>query len=271
MKTLYSYIKNIQNPRYDGHIHFFNHNSSIVGKIPHEIYHDMKMVGFMDIEFDNIDNYNTVKLYDRFIDSVYDSNKHILLATATNINDIKRIYKKHSNIIRGFGELKCYDKYQDKPVNYKDISFVNEVVSFSSDCGSLPVYVHWEFNNIEDVYELENIIKQYPNVPIILCHCGMNDTNTEFAYHESYRLSELYDNLWFDISYTALDYFASNPMRILNLPNDRIILGSDLNNKIYGINHNFKEEYDEIAKKMSIIYKFIDTDKNLFKLFNNFA
>ena len=91
MKTLYSYIQNTQNPRFDGHIHFFNHISPIVDKIPHEIYCDVKMVGFMDIEFDNIDKYNVMKLYDNFIKNEYDHNKHILLATGTNIKEIKSL------------------------------------------------------------------------------------------------------------------------------------------------------------------------------------
>lgn len=269
MKTLYSYIQNTQNPRFDGHIHFFNHISPIVGKIPHESYYDMKMIGFMDIEFDNIDKYNVIKLYDNFIKNEYDPNKHILLATGTNIKEIKSLYNKYSNnIIRGFGELKCYDEYQNKPVNYKDILFVDDVVSFSSDCGSLPVYIHWELNNEDDVIKLESILNKYPNVPIILCHFGMNENNKDYAYKESYRLSSKYDNLWLDVSYTALDYFSEKPMNIFNFPNNRIIMGSDLNNKIYGENHNFEEEYNEICRKMNIIYKFVNTDKNISNLFN---
>jgi hypothetical protein len=96
----------------------------------------------------------------------------------------------------------------------------------------------------------------------------MNENNKDYAYKESYRLASKYDNLWLDVSYTALDYFSEKPMNLFNFPNDRIIMGSDLNNKIYGENHDFEKEYNEICRKMNIIYKFVNTDKNISNLFN---
>lgn len=230
METLYNYINNINTlSDWDGHVHLFNHKNPIPKK--HEFD---KVIGFMDIEYDDVDNINILNSYTDYIKNYWDKDKEILLATGITIEDIKSVYEKYKDIIKGFGELKCYDKYGDVKIPYKNIQFVKNVVKFSNKCGNLPVYIHWELNTIRDVEKIESILKSYPSVPIVLCHCGMNENNKDFAFSESLRLQRIYSNLWLDISWDAADYFTQKYFMSLDqYDRNRIILGTDINNKIF--------------------------------------
>lgn len=212
---------------WDGHIHLFNHESSI--KKPENF---SKYVGFMDIEFDKLKKMNVLDSYKRYIENDYNEDTDILLATGVTIEDIKKVYNAYPKVIKGFGELKCYDTYRGEKVPYKKISFVKQVAKFSEENGCLPVYVHWDFNNIKDVDKFEKLLVDYPSIPIILCHCGMNGNNNDYAFMESSRLQKMYSNLWLDISWDAAEYFGNNIMLLNNLMLDRIILGTDINPRI---------------------------------------
>ena len=191
----------------------------------------------------------------------------MLLATAVNIEDIKKIYSEFPNIIKGFGELKCYSSYQDKQVPYKKISFVKQVCKFSNNCGNLPVYLHWEIENEKDIKILKKLLTQYPTVPIVLCHCGMNEFNKDYAYIQSNYLANQFENLWLDISYVALDYFYENQLKINTLPKHKIIFGTDVNNKLLGPGHDFPQEYDDKIFKMIKMMKYANSNNNLKRLF----
>ena len=65
-----------------------------------------------------------IDLYDEFINKCYDPYKHILLATGENSKDIISIYERYPNIIKGFGELKCYDSYKDIKLPYSDLEWI---------------------------------------------------------------------------------------------------------------------------------------------------
>lgn len=248
-----------QTPTVDAHIHLFN----VKNPIKYNSNYD-KLVGFMDIEYDT--KGDEVAAYDWFIEKYYDKNKHILLATASSPENVIKIFEKHKNVIKGFGELKLYDKYQDKEVPYKKISILRSVCKLSTDNGNLPVYVHWELTNDRDVKSLENTLKAYPSVPIVLCHCGMNGENDEFSMWQCQKLSYMYSNLWLDISYKSLDYFTLNPLKLYNLPMDRMIIGSDLNNKIFGPNHT-DQEISSVESKVTQLRSIIPSDKNISSLF----
>lgn len=269
METLYKYItKNIDiNEEWDGHIHLFNHKRSIPKKHNFECY-----VGFMDIEYGDIKHINVLEAYTDYIKNHWDKEHELLLATGITIEDIKAVYEKYKNIIKGFGELKCYDKYGDEKLPYKKIKLVRDVVKLSNDDGQLPVYVHWELETNKDVEKLENVLKSYPNVPIVLCHVGMNENNRDFAYQESVRMQRIYSNLWLDISWDAADFFSNNFMLLNNLILDRVILGTDLNNAIFKkdrlhTDRDWKWGYDkfrELQKYMSTSNK--QKIKKLFKI-----
>lgn len=272
MKTLYTYIIESQNQNtsalsdWDGHIHLFNHKNPIPKNYTFE-----KCVGFMDLEYDDIDNINVLDSYTDYIENHLDKEKEILLATGITFDDIKSVYEKYPDIIKGFGELKCYDSYQGIKVPYKKISFVKNVMSYSSKHGSLPVYVHWELNNSTDVKKIEEVIKTYPSVPIVLCHLGMNENNRDIAFIEAIRLQKQYSNVWLDISWDAAEYLLDNPMRLNNLDLNHVILGTDLNNKLFGDNHTKEDRKWGLDIFSSLKeYLHINNGKNIRRLFFNY-
>lgn len=229
--SLYEYILEAENSvisEWDGHEHLFNHKTPLPKNYDFEC-----RVGFMDIEYDDISNINVLDAYTNYIKNHYNKKTDILLATGITIEDIKSVYEKYPKIIKGFGELKCYDMYGDEKMPYKKIKLVRDVLKLSNDNGQLPVYVHWELNTPSDVEHIENVLKAYPCVPLVLCHAGMNENNRDFAFAEAKRLQNTYSNLWLDISWDAAEYFSNNLMLLNTLILDRIILGTDINNCIF--------------------------------------
>lgn len=263
METLYTYLNTYND--WDGHIHLFNHKKILPRKPGFHRY-----VGFMDIEYDDVENINVLNAYSNYIDKHYNQETDILLATGLTIEDIKSVHEKYPDIIKGFGELKCYDSYKGENIPYKKIGFVRQVVNYSSKHGSLPVYVHWEFNNSKDVKKLENIIQDYPTVPLVICHLGMNEYNKDIAFVESMRLQKQYNNVWLDISWCSFQYLIENMMRLNNLDTSRIILGSDFNNKLFSKNHDKNKRKDIVNKFLKIKeYLRLNNSKNIRSLFFN--
>lgn len=268
MKTLLEYIHPFnRSPFWDGHIHLFNSKQALP---QHDFGEVGKRVGFMDLEY-NRQNLRVIQSYDRFIENEYNESI-ILLATGTTIEDIKSIYEKYPKIIKGFGELKCYNEYKGEKVPYKKISFVRQVCRYSMDNGNLPVYLHWDICDEKDVQKISKLLRDYPSVPIVLCHCGMNETNQSYAYTQVSQLMKQYQNLWVDISYTAMWYLGNYIMLLDGLDRNRIILGSDINNKLFGKNHDTEAELTQIRLKLDVIEAYLGRDKNqlnisrLFKL-----
>ena len=94
----------------DGHIHLFDKDGCIV--VP-----DMNCVGFCDIEPKYIDQYqNTIPYYDSFIKNNY-KDSIILLATSVDPSNMIEIHKKWPDIIKGFGEVKCYKEWKGVKLN----------------------------------------------------------------------------------------------------------------------------------------------------------
>ena len=248
----------------DGHVHLFDHNKPIPEK-PSSL-----CVGFMDIDFDHKNS--VVESYDNYIKNHWNKDKEILLATGFTIEDIKSIREKHTNVIKGFGELKCYDTYLGKKVPYKKISFAKQVARYSYEIGCLPVYIHWSLTNNKDVENLENLLSTYNKVPIVLCHMGMcmKEEFHDFAYTEAVRLQNKYNNLWIDISWDAAEYLSNNLMLLSNISRDRIILGSDLNNKSFAGKdiHAIRNKKWGIGKMATIKnYLQLNNSQNIKKLF----
>lgn len=265
MISLKNYIIN-QNVAWDGHLHLFNDSQVIL-----DLYNSQfkKCIGFADIEFDHIEDYDgkMVGMYNSYIENYYNDNQ-ILLATAPTAKEAIEVYKEFPNIIKGFGELKLYDNYQGKEVPYKKIITAREVCAFSSKNNNLPVYIHYSLTNDSEVRQFNNLLKSYPTVPIVLCHCGMEENNKDFAYQHCVDLMKKYYNFWVDISYDAADYFVLNPMKLYNLDMGRIILGSDCTLKTFGQGHEDpKLECDENCNKVTTLSKYINSDFNIKKIF----
>lgn len=248
----------------DSHIHTFNHKKPI--NLPENYDYDIKIC-FMDIEYDDIQNINFTDSYKNYIESSHNE-KDILLATGKNIEDIKQLLEKFPNMFKGFGELKLYDNYNGKRINNKKISFLKEVCQLSSKNGNLPIYVHWELDGESDVKKIKSVLEKYPNIPIILCHCGFskNDDLKSYSYIQICQLMKSYDNLWVDISYEALDYFSKNILKLFNLQLNRVIVGTDINNKLLN-KENCQDLINIILDKSNIIRSYINSDKNTEELF----
>lgn len=266
MKSLYQVIKS--NIYIDGHIHLFDKDGIIDD-------YDKNLVGFIDIEAKYINDYkNVIPLYDKFIKNNYDEKKHILLAAGTNINNIKELYNKYPKLFKGFGELKCYDVFKGNIINRKNISFVDDVCKFSESVGYLPVYIHYSLTRSKYMRLFENLLKKHPNVPIVLCHCGMEVTdddsikieyNNDYIYNSICELMREYSNLWVDITYTAADYFIENIYKLYNLDLSRTITGSDINNVLY--KNNMSDKIKDDNYKFNILAKYIPN--NIPKLFKS--
>lgn len=226
MKTLYESI--LENNKIDGHVHMFDH-SGIIDK--HLIDISKRCVCFADISFKYIDKYygdSMIKLYDNFITNQYDANKHILLATGENAEDIINIYKKHQNVIRGFGELKCYSEYIHGKLPYGNLDWIKPVLDYNASIG-LPVYIHYNLENDDHIYKFKELLMQY-RFPIVLCHCGMYENcNYEMIHDTVLDLTKQFDNAYVDISYSAVNYYLQNSNKLLQFDNKKVIIGTDMN------------------------------------------
>ena len=244
---------------WDGHFHAFSHRG--VNKMSSA---ELR-VGFADIELDCLDQYKDIPgMYDRMMPKC--ERIGAWLATALKIEDIKEIYKRHPNEIKGFGELKLYDVFKDKPVNYKKISFAREVCKFSEECGNLPVYIHYELIELLHVRAIDKLLRDFPDVPIVLCHLGMNQSNQEFAFNTVKKLAYDHGNCWLDISWDAARYLSTNPMLITQLPPDRIFWGSDTSPRL--VAHDFKSASPEdISRWKNAINPYMSSDRNIRSLF----
>ena len=226
MKTLSEYI--IDSERVDGHIHLFDHEGVIDNSL---IDTSKRCVCFADISFKYIDKYkgnNMIDIYDEFINKCYDPTKHILLATGENAKDVISIYERYPNEIKGFGELKCYSEYVHGELPYGNLDWIKPILNYNKDLG-LPIYIHYNLEDIERVVNFTNILKKY-NFPIVLCHCGMYDNCDNDLIHETLiELMNTNKNLYVDISYSAVDYYLNNPEKLLEFDYKKVIIGTDIN------------------------------------------
>lgn len=238
----------LKKPKWDGHVHIFPQRGVI--NMP-----SCSCVGFADIEFDYpIPNF--VDLYSEYIDM-----NCIWLATATDIEAIKAIHNKFPNKIKGFGELKLYDYYCGHKVEYKDINFAHQVCEFSESVGNLPIYIHFELCDNQDVKDFERLLKEHSKVPIILCHLGMNEKNQEFAFNNFFRFQGSYKNLYGDISWDAAQYLKDKWSLVSCL--DRCIWGSDMSpRQLQAVNKTYCDITDTLW-----IARDVHSDQNIEKLF----
>lgn len=262
MQSLSTYVAQklaIRTTMWDGHYHTFSHRG-INDQSNAEI-----RVGFADIELDHLDEYKDIPgMYDRMMPKCERIGKW--LATGLTIEDIKEIYKRHPDIA-GFGELKLYDEFKGKPVKFKRISFAREVCKFSEECGGLPVYIHYELNEPLNIRAFDKLLRDFPDVPIVLCHCGMSEKNTEFAFNAARKLAYDHGNCWLDISWDAAKYLSVNPLLIAQLPQDRIFWGSDTSPRL--VAHGFKSATPEDIQEWSDVNEYMNSDRNICTLFRS--
>lgn len=241
----------------DGHIHLFDKDGCILYS------KDSKYVTFCDIEPKYIDDYkSTMKYYEKFIDNDHNENM-ILLATSPSEDEMIALHKKWPNIIKGFGEVKCYKEWKGEVLNLDKLGKYYKLFKYAGE-NNLPIYIHFSLYDDACVTRFESVLKKFPSTKIVLCHCGMDiGTDNDFCYHSVSALMKTYHNLWCDISWKATDYFIKNPLRILNLNTSHLIIGSDIN--------KFNCSEDSVRHIWNKLHKFdgfIKSDRNIKKLFN---
>lgn len=247
MKSLYNYIRTFN---IDGHRHVFSHRGDIAGG---------NCVGFMDIELDELDKYKDIPgMYDEYIKS-HDSKNIRLLATGLTIEDIKAIYNAHPDVIKGFGELKLYGTLKGEPINRKHISFARDVCRFSEQVGGLPVYIHYILLEDREVRAFDKLLTDFPNVPIVLCHCGMCGHDQEYSWNAAKKLAWAHGNCWLDISWSAAEWLSKNPMLLTQIPTDRVFWGSDRS--------PIADAHNVPNADNSVFAKYFDSDANIQRLF----
>lgn len=279
MNTLYNTInsinkQNTEDIRIDGHIHLFDLDDNIVDEIKHTSFD--KFIGFIDIEPKYMDKYKDVSnIYENFIKNQYNSDKHILLVSGTSIENIIDTYNKHPNIYKGFGEIKCYDYFKGEKIGIKSTKLIKDVCEFSSKVGNLPVYIHFSLTKKEYVKRLKYILKTYPNIPVVLCHCGMEESynyqnniihyDNDDIYRIVVELMKQYQNLWIDISFTAAKFFEEKPFLLYNLSVDRIILGTDINPFLISTDQDKSDKY---IGYYNILSQYFNNTRNIMNIFN---
>lgn len=270
MEHLSNYIKYMTTNIYDGHIHLFSHRDAIMDNKGFNIPSQYdKVIGFMDIEFNDLDKYShndVIKYYDIFIKNYYDPSKMILLATGTDSKTAIDVYKKYPHIIKGFGEFKCYDHYVHGKLPFGSLDWVEDVCKYDIELG-LPIYIHWDLKNIARIEKLEQLLNKYPTIPFVLCHCGMSDScDNNFVFDNIIKLCTIYKNLFIDISYSATNYFLAHLDNIKQLPPNKVLIGSDLNPVLQ--DHDDTSLYDKEYKKLNILNQYINCNIATQKLFN---
>lgn len=244
--------------RIDGHLHFCSHRGAA------EYFAAERAVCFPDIELDHVPSTEQlISLYKEHYDP-----KNVWMLVGSNMDEVETIYNKIGQQMRldGVGELKLYDSFNGQDVNRKKISFARGACKFASAHGNLPVYIHYELTTLREAKAFERLLSDFPDIPIVLCHCGMNETNHNFAWGQCMRLAPLYQNLWFDVSWDACRFFMQNPLNLKLLPQDRVFWGSDISPRL--IQHGWKSAtYDEIMEWKTMICSQIYSDRNLKRLF----
>lgn len=231
MKNLKTYFTSKpKSDKWDGHIHLFDHT----GVIDNTLVKNYNCVCFADIVFryeDQYDDGKMIEYYDDFITNHYDPSKQILMATSNNADDVISIYKKYPNIIKGFGEFKCYDRWKEGSLPYGNLEWIRPVLEFNKTL-NLPIYIHFNLDSYKHREELDKTLTEFCDMPIVLCHCGMvDDENMNLDIHMFVKeLMLKHDNLYVDLStHKTRDFYIKNVNYLYQLTANRVIVGSDVN------------------------------------------
>lgn len=265
----------------DAHIHLFDGVESDLSLM---IPGSELTVAFADIRYREPESYvngSTLKAYEKFIKKDYPKVKDrlILLSTASSAEEAISIYNKHKDAIKGFGEFKCYGFYRMGKFNgtqetvklpYGNLDWLEPLFEFDSS-KKLPIYIHYSIYDSKRVKKLEDVLERYPDIPFVLCHCGMgNKRDKNSTLDELSRLMKDHQNLWVDISFAAMDIFVTDRNAIHKLPSDRLLIGSDFNPVIKTKDpQELRNLVDSTIMKMEVINGYgVDFYGNLKRLFS---
>lgn len=240
----------------DAHVHLFDHKDNIYNYI-NDDYCDLK-IGFMDTDFECLNKYSykdTIRYYDNFINNYYNNQNTILLATGTSSKVMIDLYKKYPDIIKGFGEIKCYDYYKNISLPFGNLDWIYELCEFNKT-KKLPIYLHYYVYDFNRYLQLDFLLNKYPTIPFVLCHAGLSfkqDYIIQFSYVTN--LLSKHKNLYIDISYKPVEFFLSNK-QYTQIYKDRALYGSDLNPKYFAEknNNDYLKTFDT-SNQVSVVKK----------------
>ena len=273
MKSLLEYINEINaKPSMDAHVHLFDAHGDIF-----KYYTASTMMGFEHIDFRHLNEYTRGQMvdhYESFINNLNKVNSNILLlATGLSAAEIKEIHKLGGDRIKGFGELVCYDDYDDTHIGFKNIDFPEEILMYDSKLPQpLPVYIHYSLMNIDDKNNIDRLLTKYPNIPVELCHCGVPNKREYPNIHELdihnimgyfIELQKKHPNLWTDISDGSGMYFRENPNEIYLLDIYRTMIGSDITPSHFREHRQWRRSLERIET----LSKIIPNNQNICTLF----
>ena len=183
------------------------------------------------------------------------------------IRDVKRLFEQYPDIWCGIGELLL--RHDDlTALTYGETARANHralwpVYEFATD-HDLPVLMHQNITSVSKndypvyLYELEEVLCDFPRTRFILAHCGISRRlDVPFYYQMIERLLDQYDKLFVDFSWIIFDVVIcpdNNPQKdwieLTERYSDRICLGSDLVTKFERIGPEL-QRYDVFLDQLS--------------------
>ncbi|MFX1293243.1 MAG: amidohydrolase family protein [Promethearchaeota archaeon] len=183
------------------------------------------------------------------------------------IRDVKRLFNQYPDVWCGIGELLL--RHDDlTALTYGDTARANHralwpVYEFASK-HDLPVLMHQNVTSVSKsdypvyLYELEDVLRDFPRTRFILAHCGISRRlNVPFYHQMVERLLDQYDRLFVDFSWIIYDVVIcpnDNPQKdwieLTERYSDRICLGSDLVTRFERMGPELKR-YDVFLDQLS--------------------
>jgi hypothetical protein len=161
------------------------------------------------------------------------------------IRHVERMFEMYPNLWHGIGEVLF--RHDDlTALTYGEPARANHtamypIYEFAADRG-LPVLIHQNVTSVSKsdhpiyLFELTEVLNQFPRTQIVFAHCGMSRRVEVPLYHEMIdRLLGQYENLYVDYSWIVFDTLIcphgspdDNWLALTEKYSDRILLGSDL-------------------------------------------
>lgn len=274
MISLSQYIEN-EHKIIDGHIHLFDWKTTSIFEVYKPSNDFKQFVGFLGVDFKNIKKYsleNCIEYYERFIDSNSNSNV-ILLSSGLDSKTVIENFERHKDTMKGFGELLCYDKYDDIELPYKNTKWIEEILEYNTK--NLPVFIHYSLTSDKCMNEIDELAKKYSYTPIVLCHCGLPNIH-EGDYKSDYdkiferfiKLQIKHTNIYTDVCDSAFEYISNNMHKILSLNSNRTLIGTDITPGHFNDTpENVKRKINKSLSKFDIFKNHINSNKTIKQLF----
>lgn len=221
--------------------------------------------GFAD---DSIVMVNNALMYSdeslaKYVDELYKirKDKHVNFHIAhigKDANELLEICKKYPTEF--IGEVKCYKHFVDNE-KHEEHKVIDTSIALDKNFANIPMFVHVDLINDEAQKILEEILSLNLDRPVILCHCGINKLDDkDSAFERAITLQHKYNNLWFEISWTAWDYIGKDHRIMSRVDTDRVLLGTDFSK------YTTKEVIESTLSYIDYWSKKISLRRNIIKL-----